>query len=113
MGSGGYVVYDDSACIVDMSRYFGRFNRYQSCGKCVPCRVAPRTCLHMIDRVALGNSAPEDIDVMQEVERPCESRCHLCGLGQTAPLPLVGGLRYFLDEFLAAHPRQALRGWPL
>jgi NADH:ubiquinone oxidoreductase subunit F (NADH-binding) len=99
MGSGGYVVYDDRTCIVDMSRYFGRFNRYQSCGKCVPCRVGTKNLLHMVDRVALGNSKPEDIDVMKKWSDHIVEMS-LCGLGQTAPLPLVGGLRYFLDEFL-------------
>jgi NADH:ubiquinone oxidoreductase subunit F (NADH-binding) len=99
MGSGGYVVYDDRTCIVDMSRYFGRFNRYQSCGKCVPCRVGTKNLLHMVDRVALGNSVPEDIDVMKKWSDHIVEMS-LCGLGQTAPLPLVGGLRYFLDEFL-------------
>lgn len=99
MGSGGYVVYDDRTCIVDMSRYFGRFNRYQSCGKCVPCRVGTKNLLHMVDRVALGNSKPEDIEVMKKWSDHIVEMS-LCGLGQTAPLPLLGGLRYFLDEFM-------------
>ncbi|MEO8286702.1 MAG: NADH-ubiquinone oxidoreductase-F iron-sulfur binding region domain-containing protein [Chloroflexota bacterium] len=99
MGSGGYVVYDDSVCIVDMSRYFGRFNRYQSCGKCVPCRIGTKNLLHMVDRIALGNSKPQDIPVMQKWSDHVVEMS-LCGLGQTAPLPLVGGLRYFMDEFM-------------
>ncbi len=98
MGSGGYVVYDDTTCIVDMSRYFGRFNRYQSCGKCVPCRVGTKNLLHMVDRIALGNSRPEDIPIMKKWSDHVVEMS-LCGLGQTAPLPLLGGLRYFLDEF--------------
>ncbi len=65
MGSGGYVVYDDRTCIVDMSRYFGRFNRYQSCGKCVPCRVGTKNLLAMVDRIALGGGKPEDIPIME------------------------------------------------
>lgn len=98
MGSGGYVVYDDRTCIVDMSRYFGRFNRYQSCGKCVPCRVGTKNLLHMVDRIALGGGQPEDVEIMKKWSDHVVEMS-LCGLGQTAPLPLLGGLRYFLDEF--------------
>jgi NADH:ubiquinone oxidoreductase subunit F (NADH-binding) len=98
MGSGGYVVYDDTTCIVDMSRYFGRFNRYQSCGKCVPCRVGTKNLLHMVDRIALGAGKPEDIPIMTKWSDHVVEMS-LCGLGQTAPLPLLGGLRYFLAEF--------------
>ncbi len=98
MGSGGYVVYDDRTCIVDMSRYFGRFNRYQSCGKCVPCRVGTKNLLHMVDRVALGGGKPEDIPIMLKWSDHVVEMS-LCGLGQTAPLPLLGGLRYFREEF--------------
>ncbi len=98
MGSGGYVVYDDRTCIVDMSRYFGRFNRYQSCGKCVPCRVGTKNLLHMVDRIALGGGRPEDIPVMEKWSDHVVEMS-LCGLGQTAPLPLLGGLRYFREEF--------------
>lgn len=98
MGSGGYVVYDDTVCIVDMSRYFGRFNRYQSCGKCVPCRVGTKNLLHMVDRVALGGGKPEDIPIMQKWSDHIVEMS-LCGLGQTAPLPLLGGFRYFMNEF--------------
>jgi NADH:ubiquinone oxidoreductase subunit F (NADH-binding) len=98
MGSGGYVVYDDRTCIVDMSRYFGRFNRYQSCGKCVPCRVGTKNLLHMVDRIALGGGTPEDIEIMTKWSDHVVEMS-LCGLGQTAPLPLLGGLKYFLEEF--------------
>jgi NADH:ubiquinone oxidoreductase subunit F (NADH-binding) len=98
MGSGGYVVYDDRTCIVDMSRYFGRFNRYQSCGKCVPCRVGTKNLLHMVDRIALGGGKPEDIEIMTKWSDHVVEMS-LCGLGQTAPLPLLGGLRYFREEF--------------
>ena len=58
MGSGGYVVYDDSVCIVDMSRYFNRFNRYQSCGNCFPCRQGTKSLLEMTDRIAFGGGRP-------------------------------------------------------
>jgi NADH:ubiquinone oxidoreductase subunit F (NADH-binding) len=98
MGSGGYVVYDDTTCIVDMSRYFGRFNRYQSCGKCVPCRVGTKNLLQMLDRIALGGGRPEDVEVMTKWSDHVVEMS-LCGLGQTAPLPLLGGLRYFREEF--------------
>lgn len=98
MGSGGYVVYDDTTCIVDMSRYFGRFNRYQSCGKCVPCRVGTKNLLHMVDRIALGGGTPNDIPIIEKWSDHV-IEMSLCGLGQTAPLPLQVGLRYFREEF--------------
>jgi NADH:ubiquinone oxidoreductase subunit F (NADH-binding) len=98
MGSGGYVVYDDRTCIVDMSRYFGRFNRYQSCGKCVPCRVGTKNLLHILDRIALGGGRPEDIPVMEKWNDHV-IEMSLCGLGQTAPLPQKWGMFYFPEEF--------------
>lgn len=98
MGSGGYVVYDDRTCIVDMSRYFGRFNRYQSCGKCVPCRVGTKNLLHIVDRIALGGGTPEDIPIMEKWNDHV-IEMSLCGLGQTAPLPLKWGMYYFPEEF--------------
>jgi NADH:ubiquinone oxidoreductase subunit F (NADH-binding) len=98
MGSGGYVVYDDRTCIVDMSRYFGRFNRYQSCGKCVPCRVGTKNMLSVLDRVAMGGGRPEDIPILEKWgEHIIEMS--LCGLGQTAPLPTKWGMHYFREEF--------------
>jgi hypothetical protein len=81
-----------------MSRYFGRFNRYQSCGKCVPCRVGTKNLLHMVDRIAFGGGKPEDIPIMEKWSDHI-IEMSLCGLGQTAPLPLLGGLRYFREEF--------------
>ena len=99
MGSGGYVVYDDRVCIVDMSRYFNRFNRYQSCGKCFPCRIGTKSLLEMTDRIAFGGGRPDDIEIMSRWSEHVVEMS-LCGLGQTAPLPLVGGIRWFRDEFL-------------
>ena len=99
MGSGGYVVYDDSVCIMDMSRYFNRFNRYQSCGKCFPCRIGTKSLLEMTDRIAFGGGRPDDIDVMWRWSEHVVEMS-LCGLGQTAPLPLMGGIRWFRDEFV-------------
>jgi NADH:ubiquinone oxidoreductase subunit F (NADH-binding) len=98
MGSGGYVVYDDRTCIVDMSRYFGRFNRFQSCGKCVPCRTGTKNTLAILDRIALGGGKPEDLPILDKWgEHIIEMS--LCGLGQTAPLPTKWGMRYFGEEF--------------
>ena len=107
MGSGGYVVYDDSVCIVDMSRYFNRFNRYQSCGKCFPCRIGTKSLLEMTDRIAFGGGRPDDIDVMGRWSEHVVEMS-LCGLGQTAPLPLMGGIRWFRDEFVEHISRQVL-----
>ncbi|HMA35339.1 MAG TPA: NADH-ubiquinone oxidoreductase-F iron-sulfur binding region domain-containing protein [Chloroflexia bacterium] len=99
MGSGGYVVYDDSVCIVDMSRYFNRFNRYQSCGKCFPCRMGTKSLLDMTDRIAFGGGRPDDLDIMWRWSEHVVEMS-LCGLGTTAPLPLMGGIRWFRDEFV-------------
>ncbi len=99
MGSGGYVVYDDRICIIDMSRYFNRFNRFQSCGKCFPCRIGTKSLLEMTDRIALGGGRSDDIDVMWRWSEHVVEMS-LCGLGQTAPLPLMGGIRWFRDEFV-------------
>ncbi|MGI8588700.1 MAG: NADH-ubiquinone oxidoreductase-F iron-sulfur binding region domain-containing protein [Chloroflexia bacterium] len=99
MGSGGYVVYDDSVCIIDMSRYFNRFNRYQSCGKCFPCRLGTKSLLDMTDRIAFGGGRADDLEVMSRWSEHVVEMS-LCGLGQTAPLPLMGGIRWFRDEFV-------------
>jgi NADH:ubiquinone oxidoreductase subunit F (NADH-binding) len=98
MGSGGYVVYDDRTCILDMSRYFGRFNRYQSCGKCVPCRTGTKNTLAILDRIAMGGGKAEDIPILEKWNEHI-IEMSLCGLGQTAPLPTKWGMNYFREEF--------------
>jgi NADH:ubiquinone oxidoreductase subunit F (NADH-binding)/NADH:ubiquinone oxidoreductase subunit E/NAD-dependent dihydropyrimidine dehydrogenase PreA subunit len=99
MGSGGLVVLDDTDCMVDMAKYFLTFTHQQSCGKCTFCRVGTRKMLEIITNISEGRAKPEDLDSL-------EALCHsvkngsLCGLGKTAPNPVLTGLMYFRDEYL-------------
>jgi NADH:ubiquinone oxidoreductase subunit F (NADH-binding)/(2Fe-2S) ferredoxin len=100
MGSGGLVVMDDSTCMVDVARYFTEFTQSESCGKCVPCRVGTRHMLDILERICAGDGAEGDID---ELERLAEEvrMGSLCGLGQTAPNPVLTTIRYFREEYEA------------
>ncbi|MFO7574653.1 MAG: NADH-ubiquinone oxidoreductase-F iron-sulfur binding region domain-containing protein, partial [Bacteroidales bacterium] len=103
MGSGGLVVLDDSDCLVDMAKYFLTFTHEQSCGKCTFCRVGTGEMLRIITRLTEGKASMEDIE---ELERLCHyvKDGSLCGLGRTAPNPVITTLLYFRDEF-EAHTR--------
>lgn len=98
MGSGGMVVLDDSDCMVDMARYFLTFTHKQSCGKCTFCRVGTKHMLNIVTRLSEGKANTADID---ELESLCKSvrDGSLCGLGKTAPNPVLTGLRYFREEY--------------
>jgi NADH-quinone oxidoreductase subunit F len=98
MGSGGLVVLDDSDCMVDMARYFLTFTHKQSCGKCTFCRVGTRHMLNIVTKLSEGKANLADID---ELESLCKSvrNGSLCGLGKTAPNPVITGLRYFREEY--------------
>jgi NADH-quinone oxidoreductase subunit F len=98
MGSGGMVVLDDSDCMVDMAKYFLTFTHKQSCGKCTFCRVGTKHMLNIVTRLSEGNADLADID---ELESLCKSvrDGSLCGLGKTAPNPVITGLRYFREEY--------------
>lgn len=100
MGSGGLVVLDDTDCMVDIARYFLRFTQDQSCGKCTFCRVGTRRMLDLLELICAGKGRPEHIE---ELERLAVSvgQGSLCGLGKTAPNPIVTTLRYFRDEYEA------------
>ncbi len=100
MGSGGLVVLDDRDCMVDVARYFLRFTRQESCGKCTFCRVGTQRMLEILDRLAAGEGRPGDLEKLEDLADRV-SRTSLCGLGQTAPNPLLSTLRYFRDEYLA------------
>jgi len=100
MGSGGLVVLDDKACMVDIARYFLQFTQNQSCGKCTFCRIGTRRMLDILDRLCAGKSHRTDVD---ELERLCHQvgAGSLCGLGKTAPNPVLTTLRYFREEYEA------------
>ena len=100
MGSGGMIVMDEDNCMVDMAKFFLEFTVDESCGKCTPCRVGTKRLLEMLDKITKGNGTLEDLD---ELEKLCYyiKENSLCGLGQTAPNPVLATLRFFRDEYVA------------
>ncbi len=103
MGSGGLIVMDEDTCMVDIAKFFLEFTVEESCGKCTPCRIGNKRLLEMLEKVTSGRATMEDLDKMEKL-------CHyikensLCGLGQTAPNPVLSTLRYFREEY-EAHVR--------
>ena len=104
MGSGGLIVMDDETCMVDVARYFLEFVQEESCGKCVPCRVGTRRMLEILDRITSGHGRPDDIDRLIELGERIKDTS-LCGLGQTAPNPVLSTIRHFRHEY-EAHIRE-------
>jgi len=100
MGSGGLIVLDDTDCMVDIARYFLRFTQEQSCGKCTLCRIGTRRMLEILERICLGRGRADDLEVLEDLARTV-SAGSLCGLGKTAPNPVLTTLRYFRDEYEA------------
>ena len=100
MGSGGMVVLDQSTCMVDLARFFLSFAQLESCGKCVPCRVGTKRMLEILDRITEGRAAEDELDTLKTLAEDIKS-ASLCGLGQTAPNPVLSTLRYFEEEYLA------------
>ena len=100
MGSGGLIVMDEDTCMVDMAKFFLEFTVDESCGKCTPCRVGTKRLLEMLDKITSGKGTLEDID---ELEALCYyiKENSLCGLGQTAPNPVLSTLKFFRDEYVA------------
>ncbi|MFC1918919.1 NADH-quinone oxidoreductase subunit NuoF [Chloroflexota bacterium] len=98
MGSGGMVVVDEDTCMVDLARFFLSFTQVESCGKCVPCRVGTRQMLNILENITQGKGQPGDIDRLQQLAKLIQSTA-LCGLGQTAPNPVLTTLRYFREEY--------------
>jgi NADH:ubiquinone oxidoreductase subunit F (NADH-binding) len=97
-GSGGMIVMDDSSCIVDVAKYFMEFCQSESCGKCVPCRVGTTHLYRLLERVTTGEAEERELRMLEEL---CDvvRRTSLCGLGQSAPNPILSTLRYFRDEY--------------
>ncbi|HOQ83218.1 MAG TPA: NADH-quinone oxidoreductase subunit NuoF [Candidatus Syntrophosphaera thermopropionivorans] len=100
MGSGGMVVMDSGTCMVDVARYFLNFTQNESCGKCTFCRIGTRRMLEILNRITEGKGELEDLDRLEELALNI-NKGSLCGLGQTAPNPVLTTLRYFKDEYLA------------
>ncbi|HET9305579.1 MAG TPA: NADH-ubiquinone oxidoreductase-F iron-sulfur binding region domain-containing protein [Candidatus Sulfotelmatobacter sp.] len=98
MGSGGMVVMDEDNCMVDVARYFIEFTHSESCGKCVPCRVGLNKCLRILNRITEGAGSAHHLELLDELSRYIRD-CSLCGLGQTAPNPVLTTLRHFRNEF--------------
>ena len=100
VGSGGLIVMDEDTCMVDIAKFFLEFTVDESCGKCTPCRVGTRRLLELLEKVTNGNGTLEDLDKMEELCYYIKENS-LCGLGQTAPNPVLSTLKFFRDEYVA------------
>ena len=100
MGSGGLIVMDEDTCMVDLAKFFLEFTVDESCGKCAPCRIGTVRMLEILNKITDGNGEMEDLDKLEELANYVKSGS-LCGLGQTAPNPILSTLRYFRDEYVA------------
>ena len=100
MGSGGLIVMDEDNCMVDIAKFFLEFTYDESCGKCAPCRIGTKRLLELLEKITDGRGTLEDIDRIEELSNYIKS-ASLCGLGQTAPNPVLSTLRYFRDEYVA------------
>jgi NADH:ubiquinone oxidoreductase subunit F (NADH-binding)/(2Fe-2S) ferredoxin/Pyruvate/2-oxoacid:ferredoxin oxidoreductase delta subunit len=98
VGSGGMIVLDEDDCMVNVAKYFLQFTQSESCGKCVPCRIGTKRLLEILDRITKGQGREEDIELLQKLSGDIKS-ASLCGLGQTAPNPVMSTLKYFRDEY--------------
>ncbi len=104
MGSGGMIVVDETTCMVDLARYFLTFVQAESCGKCPPCRVGTKRMHEILERICNGEGVEGDVERLQELGQRVK-QLSLCGLGQTAPNPVLSTIRYFRDEY-DAHIRE-------
>jgi NADH-quinone oxidoreductase subunit F len=100
MGSGGVIVMDETTCMVDIARFFVNFTQAESCGKCVPCRIGTKRMLEILTKITNGDGELEDLDRLEKLALTIK-RTSLCGLGQTAPNPVLSTLKYFRDEYEA------------
>lgn len=98
LGSGGWVIFDESVCAVDFARYLTAFNRYESCSKCVPCRLGNPALVEIIDRIRFGRGSLDDLTLIQRTSKHV-IELSLCGLGQVAPVPLIGMIEHYEEEF--------------
>ena len=100
MGSGGLIVMDEDNCMVDIAKFFLEFTVDESCGKCAPCRIGTKRLLEILTKITDGKGTMEDIDKLEELCLSIKNGA-LCGLGQTAPNPVLSTLQYFRDEYIA------------
>ncbi len=100
MGSGGLIVMDEDTCMVDIAKFFLEFTVDESCGKCTPCRIGTKRLLELLDKITKGKGTMEDLDKMEELCYHIKANS-LCGLGQSAPNPVLSTLKYFRDEYVA------------
>jgi NADH:ubiquinone oxidoreductase subunit F (NADH-binding)/NAD-dependent dihydropyrimidine dehydrogenase PreA subunit/(2Fe-2S) ferredoxin len=100
MGSGGLIIMDEHSCMVDVAKYFLRFTSKESCGKCTPCRIGTRKMVEILERITEGHGHPEDIVILENLAQTVK-KGSLCGLGQTAPNPVMTTLKYFRNEYTA------------
>ncbi|MCI9625754.1 MAG: NADH-quinone oxidoreductase subunit NuoF [Clostridia bacterium] len=100
MGSGGLIVMDEDSCMVDIAKFFLEFTVDESCGKCAPCRIGTKRMYEILDKITKGKGTMEDLDNLEALCYTVKSSA-LCGLGQTAPNPILSTLRYFKDEYIA------------
>lgn len=100
MGSGGLIVMDEETCMVDIARFFLEFTQEESCGKCPPCRIGTKRMLEILEKITQGKGVPEDLDNLETLAKTIKN-ASLCGLGQTAPNPVLSTMRYFRNEYEA------------
>jgi NADH:ubiquinone oxidoreductase subunit F (NADH-binding)/ferredoxin len=98
MGSGGMVVLDEDNCMVDVAKFFLSFTQSESCGKCPPCRIGTSHMLEILERITTGKGVPEDLDHLEKLGKEIQDGA-LCGLGQSAPNPVLSTLKYFREEY--------------
>ena len=100
MGSGGMVVMDEATCMVDVAKFFLKFTQNESCGKCTFCRIGTKRMLEILERITEGKGKMEDLETLEELSEKIK-KTSLCGLGQTAPNPVLTTIKYFRDEYIA------------
>ena len=100
VGSGGLVVMNKQTCIVSLARFFMQFTQNESCGKCVPCREGTKQMLNLLDDIIEGRATGETLELLEQLALTVKTGS-LCGLGKTAPNPVLSTLRYFRDEYNA------------
>ena len=100
VGSGGLVIMNEDTCIVEVARFFMNFTQHESCGKCTPCREGTKNMLHILEKIVKGQGEMEDLDRLEELAHTVRNSA-LCGLGKTAPNPVLSTLKYFRDEYIA------------